>query len=230
MAEAIAAGELPLSETPDPGIERPRDPSHGDWATTVALRCAKAAKMQPRQVAEIIAARIAENDDIAAVEIAGPGFINLRLSPHALQRVLREAREADRDFGRLDQGRGLRVQVEFVSANPVGPMHVGHGRWAALGDSMARVLEHAGWDVEREFYVNDAGVQMDIFAQVRRRALSRAVRTRGRVRRGVVPGRLHHRDRPRDLRRGGRRAGSTRPRTLARRTSGRRRTPRCSSI
>jgi len=163
LAEAVAAGELQLTEVPDPGLERPRDPSHGDWATTVALRSAKAAGMQPRQVAEIVAARIAEHPDIAAVEIAGPGFINLRLSAAALQRILREAREADRDFGRLDIGGGRRVQVEFVSANPVGPMHVGHGRWAALGDSMARVLEHAGWCVEREFYINDAGVQMDIF-------------------------------------------------------------------
>ncbi len=165
VADAVAAGELALTELPDPGLERPRDASHGDWATTVALRCAKAAGMQPRQIAEIVAARIAEHPDIAAVEIAGPGFINLRLSASALQRVLRDARQADRDFGRIDAGGGKRVQVEFVSANPVGPMHVGHGRWAALGDSMARVLAHAGWDVEREFYINDAGVQMDIFAK-----------------------------------------------------------------
>jgi len=165
VAEAVSAGELALPELPDPGLERPRDPNHGDWATTVALRSAKAAGMQPRQVAEIVAARIAAHPDIDAVEIAGPGFINLRLSASALQRVLREARQADRDFGRVDIGGGKRVQVEFVSANPVGPMHVGHGRWAALGDSMARVLKHGGWSVEREFYINDAGVQMDIFAK-----------------------------------------------------------------
>jgi len=163
IREAIEAGELPLSDAPDPALERPRDPSHGDWATTVALRSAKATGMQPRRIAEIVAARMADHPDIAAVEIAGPGFVNLRLSAAALQRVLRDAREADRDFGRNNLGGGRRVQVEFVSANPVGPMHVGHGRWAALGDSMARVLEHAGWSVEREFYINDAGVQMDIF-------------------------------------------------------------------
>ena len=162
---AIAAGELPLAEAPEPALERPRDPSHGDWATTVALRSAKAAGMNPRQVAEIVAGRMAGHPDIAAVEIAGPGFINIRLSAGALQRVLREARTQGLDFGRVDLGRERRVQVEFVSANPVGPMHVGHGRWAALGDSMARVLEHAGWRVEREFYINDAGVQMDIFAK-----------------------------------------------------------------
>jgi arginyl-tRNA synthetase len=162
---AITAGELPLAEAPDPGIERPRDASHGDWATTVALRCSKQAGMNPRQVAEIVAARLGTSADIEAVEIAGPGFINIRLSAPALQRVLRESREQGLDFGRIDAGEGKRVQVEFVSANPVGPMHVGHGRWAALGDSMARVLAHAGWTVEREFYINDAGVQMDIFGK-----------------------------------------------------------------
>jgi arginyl-tRNA synthetase len=165
ISAAITAGELPLAEAPDPGVERPRDASHGDWATTVALRCSKQADMNPRQIAEIVAARIDASDDVEAVEIAGPGFINIRLSAAALQRVLREAREQGLDFGRSNEGAGRRVQVEFVSANPVGPMHVGHGRWAALGDSMARVLAHAGWSVEREFYINDAGVQMDTFGK-----------------------------------------------------------------
>jgi arginyl-tRNA synthetase len=165
LAAAIEAGELPLAEVPDPGIERPRDASHGDWATTVALRSSKDARMNPRRVAEIVAARIGASVDVESVEIAGPGFINVRLSAAALQRVLRDAREQGLDFGRIEAGGGKRVQVEFVSANPVGPMHVGHGRWAALGDSMARVLEHAGWTVEREFYINDAGVQMDIFGK-----------------------------------------------------------------
>ncbi|NTW29282.1 MAG: arginine--tRNA ligase [Coriobacteriia bacterium] len=165
VAEAIEAGELTLAALPDPALERPREVSHGDWATTVALRSAKEAGANPRKIAEIISARMAGHPDIEAVEIAGPGFINIRLSAAALQRVLREAREQGREFGRVNLGQGRRVQVEFVSANPVGPMHVGHGRWAALGDSMARVLEHAGWEVEREFYVNDAGVQMDIFAK-----------------------------------------------------------------
>jgi arginyl-tRNA synthetase len=164
-AAAVAAGDISLTEVPAAEPERPRDPSHGDWATSIALRSAKAAGMKPRDIAEIIAARIAKHPDIASVEVAGPGFINLRLAPSALQRVLREARQQDADFGRVDIGGGKRVQVEFVSANPVGPMHVGHGRWAALGDAMARVLEHAGWRVEREFYVNDAGNQMDIFAK-----------------------------------------------------------------
>ena len=162
---AIDAGDLPLTEVPDPALERPRDAGHGDWATTVALRSAKAAGMSPRAVAEIISARMAGHADIDGVEIAGPGFINIRLSARALQRALVEARSQGPEFGRVDSGAGHRVQVEFVSANPVGPMHVGHGRWAALGDSMARVLEHAGWNVEREFYINDAGVQMETFAK-----------------------------------------------------------------
>ncbi len=162
---AIDSGELGLSEVPEPGVERPRDPAHGDWATTVALKCAKAAGMAPRDVAALIARRLEDHPDIAAVEVAGPGFINLRLSPAALQRVVAQVRDADQRLGSSHEGAGRRVQVEFVSANPVGPMHVGHGRWAALGDSMARLLAHTGWDVEREFYVNDAGVQMDLFAR-----------------------------------------------------------------
>ncbi|MBN2405681.1 MAG: arginine--tRNA ligase [Coriobacteriia bacterium] len=165
LRSAVEGGRLVLPELPDPAVERPRDPSHGDWATSVALRSAKAAGMNPRQVAQILSDEMSSHPDIDAVEIAGPGFINLRVSANALQRVLREVHERGAGFGRIDLGKGARVQVEFVSANPVGPMHVGHGRWAALGDSMARVLEHAGYSVQREFYVNDAGVQMDTFAK-----------------------------------------------------------------
>lgn len=165
LRSAIEGGRISLPEVPEPAVERPRDASHGDWATSVALRSAKAAGMNPREFAQVLADEMAEHPDIDAVEIAGPGFINLRVSPHALQRVLRDARQQGVGFGRVDMGHGERIQVEFVSANPVGPMHVGHGRWAALGDSMARVLEHAGYEVEREFYINDAGVQMDTFAK-----------------------------------------------------------------
>ncbi len=164
MYAACEAGELSLEQIPEPHLERPRDATHGDWATNVAMQSAKLAKMNPRQIAEVIATRISDHPDIDVVEVAGPGFINIRLSPVALQRVLVEARDKGADFGRLDIGAGAKWQVEFVSANPVGPMHVGHGRWAALGDAIARVLTHAGYTVEREFYVNDAGVQMDTFA------------------------------------------------------------------
>ncbi|MHB1340815.1 MAG: arginine--tRNA ligase [Coriobacteriia bacterium] len=161
---AVAAGEFALAEIPEPALERPRDASHGDWATNIAMRSAKSAGIPPRQLAQSIADRIAGHPDVAGVEVAGPGFINIRLSAAALQRVISEIRLQRLDYARVDLGGGRRAQVEFVSANPVGPMHVGHGRWAALGDSLARVLAHAGYSVEREFYVNDQGVQMDIFA------------------------------------------------------------------
>jgi arginyl-tRNA synthetase len=165
LADAVSSGEVSLATLPEVELERPRDPSFGDWSTNVAMKAAKDAGMNPRRLAEAIAARITGHGDVASVEVAGPGFINLRLSDAAIQRVVDLARDAAEDWGRVDLGRGLKTQVEFVSANPVGPMHVGHGRWAALGDSMARVLAHAGYDVQREFYINDSGVQMDIFAK-----------------------------------------------------------------
>lgn len=165
LRAAIADGRLPIAEAPVVSVERPRDPSHGDWATNVALVSAKAAGMPPRQVAEIIAEGLREclGATASAVEVAGPGFINVRLARDVVADVVTRIRRERGSFG-AGPRTGTRVQVEFVSANPVGPMHVGHGRWAALGDSIARVLEHAGDDVQREFYINDAGVQMDIFA------------------------------------------------------------------
>lgn len=162
---ALENGELILAAVPDPAVERPRDAGHGDWATAVALRIAKEAGKSPRAIAQIIASHIEESDAIDAVEIAGPGFINLRLSNAALQSIVRTAREQGAGFGRSDAGAGRSVNVEFVSANPTGPMHVGHGRWAALGNALCNVLDHAGWQVRREFYINDAGSQMDAFAQ-----------------------------------------------------------------
>lgn len=165
LEQALQSGDLKLESLPDAAVERPRDASHGDWATTVALRCAKEAGVAPREIAQLIANYIQQTDDVESVEIAGPGFVNIKLSHAALHRMVREIREQDRAYASSNTGEGRRVQVEFVSANPVGPMHVGHGRWAALGDSMARVLAHTGWDVSREFYINDAGVQMDVFAQ-----------------------------------------------------------------
>ena len=165
VSACIADGRLKLDAAPAVSVERPRDPSHGDWATNIALVSAKAAGMPPREVAEIVAAELRERlgDTAESIEIAGPGFINIRLSRGVLADVVTRVREQGDAFG-AGERTGARVQIEFVSANPVGPMHVGHGRWAALGDSIARILEHAGDDVEREFYINDAGVQMDIFA------------------------------------------------------------------
>ncbi len=163
VAAAQAAGELPEFEVADLGLERPADSANGDWTSTVALRSAKAAHMAPRAIAEAIVAHMDASDEVDHVEVAGPGFVNVYLSTAAGNEVFRTVREQGENFGRSNLGAGQRVQVEFVSANPVGPLHIGHGRWAALGDSLARVLTHAGYEVEREYYVNDHGNQMNTF-------------------------------------------------------------------
>ncbi len=165
LAATVADGSLNLESLPAAALERPRDASNGDWASTVALRCAKAARVSPRDAAAAIVAHIPENDVIKSIDIAGPGFINVRLTDRILQTVVASVRDEDTEFGRSDAGASSgRVNLEYVSANPTGPMHVGHGRWAALGDATARVMRHAGYDVYEEFYINDHGVQMDVFA------------------------------------------------------------------
>ena len=161
LAAAVEAGEVPAFELEDCGIERPADTSHGEWTSTMALKSAKLAHCAPRKIAEAVVAHLPESEIVDHVEIAGPGFINFYLSVAAKNAVFAEAREQGMDFARSNVGGGVKTQVEFVSANPVGPMHVGHGRWAALGDSMCRVMEHAGYDIEREFWINDHGNQMN---------------------------------------------------------------------
>ena len=164
VAAAMAGGTLELDQAPEAALERPRDEANGDWASTVAMRTAKLARKNPREVAQAIVDHLPDNPMIASVDIAGPGFINIRLSDAVLQEVVREVREEAEGFGRGTVPEGQRkVNLEYVSANPTGPLHVGHGRWAALGDSMARVMRHAGYDVYEEFYVNDHGTQMDVF-------------------------------------------------------------------
>ncbi len=164
LTAAAEDGSLAIQEIPDPSLERPRDESNGDWASTVALRLAKQAHKAPREIAQIIVEHIPANTVIAATEIAGPGFINFRLSDSVLQNVVRTVREEAEGYGRGTVPEGMRkVNLEYVSANPTGPLHVGHGRWAALGDAMARVMRHAGYDVYEEFYINDHGTQMDVF-------------------------------------------------------------------
>ena len=166
LSAAVADGSLPLEEVPAAALERPRDAANGDWASTVALRAAKAAHMKPRDAAEVVVSHLPKNDLIASTEIAGPGFVNIRLTNAALASVIAEARREGMDFGRGEAPANAgRINLEYVSANPTGPMHVGHGRWAALGDSMARVLRHAGFDVSEEFYINDHGTQMDNFGR-----------------------------------------------------------------
>ena len=165
IAAAQAAGDLPGFEVGDLGFERPADPANGDWTTTVALRSARLAHRAPKEVASAIARHLPADPSVERAEVAGPGFLNFYLATASANDVFRRAIEEGPDFGRSDLGAGQRVQVEFVSANPVGPLHIGHGRWASLGDSLCRVLEHAGYDVEREYYINDHGSQMDVFGR-----------------------------------------------------------------
>ncbi|MBO7675588.1 MAG: arginine--tRNA ligase [Atopobiaceae bacterium] len=165
LKAAQDAGELPVFEVKDFGFERPADSSHGDWSSTVALRSAKLAHCAPRKVADAIVAHLADNGMLERVEVAGPGFVNFYLKAASSNDVFRVVREQGQEYGRTDEGKGLSVQVEFISANPVGPMHIGHGRWAALGDSLCNVMEHAGYAVQREYYINDHGSQMDVFGR-----------------------------------------------------------------
>lgn len=161
---ALQSGAFSLDEKPEITLERPRDEGHGDWACTVAMRCAKAAKMNPRDIASAIVSNLPENTLIEKVEVAGPGFINFYLKNDALQDVIAKVRSEKGDYGKGVIPEGMRkVNIEYISANPTGPMHVGHGRWAALGSAMANLMRHAGYDVFEEFYINDHGVQMDKF-------------------------------------------------------------------
>ncbi len=157
LAQFPQAGDIALE------LERPKQLSHGDFACNAAMQLAKALKRNPREVAQSILASLPASEFVARSEIAGPGFINVFLTPAAWQRVVRDVLESGDRFGR-GTGKGQRIQVEFVSANPTGPLHVGHGRGAAFGASLANVLVHAGHTVHREYYVNDAGRQMDILA------------------------------------------------------------------
>ena len=156
-----AARTLGAPDDVSPILERPRDPSFGDWATNLAMTLAKPLGKKPRDIAEaLIAARDTASVGVTAAEIAGPGFLNFRLDPGFQARGLLTILESPDTFGRLDIGHGERVVVEFVSANPTGPLHVGHGRQAALGDAISTLLEYTGWNVDREFYYNDAGAQI----------------------------------------------------------------------
>ena len=158
---ARAARDLGAPADFVPLLERPRDPAHGDWATNMAMVLSKPLARKPRDLAQEIVGRLdVGRAGLLGAEIAGPGFINLRLDPAAGARALLGVVRADVNYGRTTVGGGERVLVEFVSANPTGPLHVGHGRQAALGDAIATLLEHEGWSVSREFYYNDAGVQI----------------------------------------------------------------------
>ncbi|MGB7370528.1 arginine--tRNA ligase [Erythrobacter sp.] len=166
LAALVSDGTLPEGTSfANVTLEPPRDPAHGDLATNAAMVLAKPARSKPRDLAEKIAAKLEAEDGIASAEIAGPGFINLRLDPAAWLGELQAIRALGNDYGRSEGGSGVRVNIEYVSANPTGPMHMGHCRGAVVGDALANVLEFAGHDVVREYYINDAGGQVDTLAR-----------------------------------------------------------------
>ncbi|MGE4351309.1 MAG: arginine--tRNA ligase [Bdellovibrionales bacterium] len=170
-------------------VEPPRDPAHGDMATNAAMMLTKAAGKPPRAIAELIKPELEALPMVESVEIAGPGFINLRLKPEAWHQEVKDILKAGTAYGDSDLGHGEKVNVEFVSANPTGPMHAGHVRGAVLGDTLCRLLEKAGYDVTREYYMNDAGTQIDVLARTThlryREALGEDI---GAIPEGLYPG------------------------------------------
>ena len=162
LDQLVAAGVIASADVRPPVIERARDPAHGDFATNAAMVHSKAAGLRPRELAERLLAAMPVSDLVAEVSVAGPGFINFRVADTAYRTLVPEILERTHAFGRSRHGQGKTVQVEFVSANPTGPLHVGHGRGAAYGAVVANLLEAVGYRVHREYYVNDAGRQMDI--------------------------------------------------------------------
>jgi arginyl-tRNA synthetase len=170
-------------------VEPPKDPTHGDMATNAAMVLAKEAKTKPRDLAEKIAERLRADDLIASVEVAGPGFINLALKPLAWADTLRAVLRQANEYGQSTIGAGEKVNVEYVSANPTGPLHVGHCRGAVFGDALANLLQFAGYDVTREYYINDAGAQVDVLARSAllryREALGDSI---GEIPEGLYPG------------------------------------------
>jgi arginyl-tRNA synthetase len=166
IAAAQAAGELPAGlDLERVAIEPPRDPAHGDAATNAALVLARPARRPPLAIAEALATRLAGLGKVAAVEVARPGFVNLRLADAFWRAQIGVALTMGPDYGRADLGRGRPVNVEYCSANPTGPIHVGHARGTVFGDALAALLEHAGWKVTREYYINDGGAQIDALAR-----------------------------------------------------------------
>ena len=162
----MVAGALPKGlDLASVSVEPPRDAGHGDMATNAAMVLAKPAGMQPRAIAEALAARLTADPRVAGADVAGPGFLNLRLTPATWQGLVRGVLTMGAGYGRSTLGQGRKVNVEFVSANPTGPMHVAHARGAVVGDALSKLLAFAGWDVTREYYINDGGGQVDVLAR-----------------------------------------------------------------
>ena len=166
LTTAAADGSLALSveDVPLPRVERPRNRDHGDWSTNVAMQLAKKAGTKPRDLAELLVPRLEALDGVASVEVAGPGFLNFRLSAASAGELARTIIEAGESYGRNETLAGQHINLEYVSANPTGPVHLGGARWAAVGDSLARILSACGASVTREYYFNDHGAQIDHFA------------------------------------------------------------------
>jgi arginyl-tRNA synthetase len=183
LAEAVAAGELAVDVPDEVRVERPKNREHGDWSTNVSLQLAKGAGMPPREVATRLATRLAAVEGIKAVDVAGPGFLNITVEAASAGELARTIVATAATYGHNDSEAGHVINLEFVSANPTGPLHIGHTRWAALGDALRRLLTASGAVVTAEYYVNDAGAQMDKFA------ISVLSRARGRdVPEGGYPG------------------------------------------
>ncbi|MEO0676787.1 MAG: arginine--tRNA ligase, partial [Pseudomonadota bacterium] len=162
----VEEGTLPAGlDTANVAVEPPRDAAHGDMATNAAMVLAKPAKMKPRDIAEALAAKLLSDPRVARAEVAGPGFLNLDLAEDTWVGVVKTVLDAGTAFGRSQMGQGKRVNVEYVSANPTGPLHVGHTRGAVFGDALASLLAYAGHDVTREYYINDGGAQVDVLAR-----------------------------------------------------------------
>jgi arginyl-tRNA synthetase len=189
LTALAAEGVLPAGlDYAQVAVEPPRDPAHGDMATNAAMVLAKPAGMAPRAIAEALAARLAQDPRVAGAEVAGPGFLNLRLSAALWQGVVRAALTEGLNFGKSSMGAGRKVNVEFVSANPTGPMHVGHVRGAVVGDALSRLLAFAGWDVTREYYINDGGAQVDVLARSAYERYREANGLEPEIREGLYPG------------------------------------------
>jgi len=165
VAAVVERGELPVDVPGDVVIERPKNPEHGDYATNVALRLAKPAGRPPREVAELLAAELRRRPGVETVDVAGPGFLNITLAQGVLGQIAVQAVTAGEGYGRTEVLAGQNLNLEFVSANPTGPVHIGGTRWAAVGDALGRLLEASGASVTREYYFNDAGAQIDRFAR-----------------------------------------------------------------
>ena len=160
---AQVEGLLPAIALPEVIVEHPQNPEHGDYASSLPLKLAKAARMAPMTIADTLAKLLTETREVKKVSVAAPGFLNFTLTDKWLAEQVEEVLSAGKDYGNLALGKGTKIQIEFVSVNPTGPIHVGHGRGAVLGSTLANVLSAAGYSVEREYYVNDAGNQMDAF-------------------------------------------------------------------